>query len=142
MVEKLEISIDVIIHATENIQTFLQCFEDMFELEKEDFSMTHTEGHFSNPITILHSKLVKNKAVKFIEKLLENLTPVQLDAIIGEIEERVNDSRYHIRLDKQEFVNKKIIFNDKDAIKLKIYTPIYNKKNKIKKFKEVFKVAN
>ena len=138
MVEKLQITIDVIIHATENIQSFLQSFEEVFELEEEDFSIQYTQGHFSNPITIIHAELIKDKAVKFIEKLFENLTIIQRETMIRDIEKRVTNSKYHLRLDKQEFVNKKIIFNEKDAIKLKIYTPIYNKQDKIRKFKEVF----
>ncbi|PIN97437.1 MAG: exosome protein, partial [Nitrosopumilus sp. CG10_big_fil_rev_8_21_14_0_10_33_7] len=43
---------------------------------------------------------------------------------------------------KQEFVNGNIVLSDRDAIKVKIYTPIYNKKDTVKIFSEIFQNAN
>jgi hypothetical protein len=34
------------------------------------------------------------------------------------------------------------MFKEKDAIKVKIHTPIYNKKDTIKIFSKIFQVAN
>ncbi|QUC64844.1 exosome protein [Nitrosopumilus sp. K4] len=142
MAEKLEASINVIIHATEDISKFFEAFNEMFELEDEDFSIEHTTGHFDNPITILNAKLVKKQAIKFMEKFIKNISKEQLSIMINEIEERTVDSRYNIRFDKQEFIKGKIEFQEKEAIKLKIHTPIYNKKNTIKTFTEIFQLAN
>lgn len=141
MVEKLEVTIDVIVHATEDVSKFFRTFEDMFGLTEEDFSIQHTTGHFENPITLLNSKLVKKQASKFVEKLIKFLSREQLDEMINEIEERTVDSRYHIRIDKQELINGKIMFKEKDAVKLKIHTPIYNKKDTVKIFRSVFQIA-
>ena len=57
--------------------------------------------------------------------------------IIEEIEERTQDSRLHIRLSKQDLINGKISFQEQDTIKIKIHTPIYNKKNTVKIFSEI-----
>jgi len=141
MVDKLEVTIDVIIHATEDISKFLKSFEDIFELD-DSFTVNETLGHYENPITMLSRKIDKKQAQKFVGKLIESLPKDQIGKLIEEIEERTVDSRLHIRLDKQEFVNGNIVLSDRDAIKVKIYTPIYNKKDTVKIFSEIFQNAN
>ena len=140
MVDKLEVTIDVIIHATEDISKFLKSFEEIFELKEGDFTVNQTTGHFENPITILNAKIEKNQAQKFVEKLVESLSNDQIKELIGEIEERTVDSRFHIRLDKQEFIKGNLILKEKDAIKMKIHTPIYNKKDTVKIFSKIFQL--
>ena len=140
MVDKLEVTIDVIIHATEDISKFLKSFEEIFELKEGDFTVNQTTGHFENPITILNAKIEKNQAQKFVEKLVESLSNDQIKELIGEIEERTVDSRFHIRLDKQEFIKGNLILKEKDAIKVKIHTPIYNKKDTVKIFSKIFQL--
>ena len=140
MVDRLEVTIDVIIHATEDISKFLKSFEEIFELKEGDFTVNQTTGHFENPITILNAKIEKNQAQKFVEKLVESLSNDQIKELIGEIEERTVDSRFHIRLDKQEFIKGNLIFKEKDAIKVKIHTPIYNKKDTVKIFSKIFQL--
>ncbi len=142
MVDKLDVTIDVIIHATEDISKFLKSFEEIFEIKKEDFISKQTTGHFDNPIIILNTKIEKDQAQKFVEKLIKSLSNDQIKELIGEIEERTVDSRFHIRLDKQEFIKGKIEFKEKDSIKVKIHTPIYNKKETVKIFSKIFQVAN
>ncbi len=139
---KLEVTIDVIIHATEDLVKFFESFNEMFELKEELFSISDVTGHFENPITILRAKVVKKPARKFLEKFLERLSENQKKEIIQEIEERTENSTLHIRLDKQEFVQGRIAFIEKEAIKVKIYTPIYNKKDTIKVFSEIFQELN
>ena len=140
MVDKLEVTIDVIIHATEDISKLLKSFEEMFELKEEDFTVNHTTGHFENPITILNAKIEKNQAQKFVGNLVKSLSNDQIKELVEEIEERTVDSRFHIRLDKQEFIKGNIMFKEKDAIKVKIHTPIYNKKDTVKIFSKIFQL--
>ena len=141
MVDKLEVTIDVIIHATEDISKFLKSFEDIFELN-DSFTANETLGHFENSITILSRKIDKKQAQKFVGKLIESISKDQINKLIEEIEERTVDSRLHIRLDKQEFIKGNIVLSDRDAIKVKIYTPIYNKKDTVKIFSQIFQIAN
>jgi len=141
MVDKLEVTIDVIIHATEDISKFLKSFEDIFEL-KDSFTANETLGHFENSITILSRKIDKKQAQKFVGKLIESISKDQINKLIEEVEERTVDSRLHIRLDKQEFIKGNLVLTDRDAIKVKIYTPIYNKKDTVKIFSQVFQIAN
>ncbi|MGD8299783.1 MAG: RNA-binding domain-containing protein [Nitrosopumilaceae archaeon] len=139
---KLEVTIDVIVHATEDIEKFYESFNEMFGLEKEVFSISHVSGHFDNPITTISAKLSKKEASKFLEKFLENITETQKNEIINQIEERTENSKMYLRLDKQEFVQGKIKFSEREAIRLKIHTPIYNKKDTFKVFSKIFQKVN
>jgi RNA binding exosome subunit len=135
---KLEITIDVIVHATEDLAKFFEFFNEMFELKEEEFSISNVMGHFENPITILRAKVTKKPAREFLQKFLKILSEKQKTEIKQEIEERTENSTLYIRLDKQEFIQGRISFIEKEAIRLKIHTPIYNKKDTIKVFSEIF----
>ena len=139
MVDKLEITIDVIIHATEDISKIFQSFNAIFEINEEDFTVKETTGYFENPIIMLNVKLVKKQAKIFMKKFLKMLSINQKNQLIEEIKERTADSKFHLRLDKQELVKGKLELSEKDTIKIKIHTPIYNKKDTNKKFSEIFK---
>ncbi|MFB5626175.1 MAG: RNA-binding domain-containing protein [Nitrosopumilus sp.] len=142
MVHKIEITIDVIVHATEDMAKIFQSFEDVLEITEKDFTIENTEGHYENPIILLNAKIVKKQAQNFMSKLLELLPADQVNELIDEIEERTVDSRFHMRLDKQELIKGNLIVREKDTIKLKIHTPIYNKRDTVKTFTEILKIAN
>ena len=142
MIDKLEITIDVIVHATEDISKIFQSFNDVLEIKEESFSITETTGYYENPIIMLNVKLVKKQAKSFMEKFLKLLSKNQINQLIEEIEERIADSKFHLRLDKQELIKGTLVLSEKDTIKIKIYTPIYNKKETIEKFSEVFQLVN
>ena len=139
---KLEVTMDVIVHATEDLVKFLESFNEMFGIEKEVFSISNVMGHFENPISILRVKVTKISARQFLEKFLEILSENQKKEIIQEIEERTENSTLHIRFDKQEFIQGRIAFIEKEAIRIKIHTPIYNKKDTVRVFSEIFQKVN
>jgi RNA binding exosome subunit len=142
MIDKIEITVDVIIHATEDVSKIFQSFEKVLKIKEDDFTIEESIGHYENPIVMLNAKIVKKQAQDFIHKLLESLSTEQTDRLIEEIEERAIDSRFHMRLDKQELINGNIIVREKGTIQLKIFTPIYNKKDTVKIFTEIFQIAN
>jgi RNA binding exosome subunit len=142
MVHKIEITVDVIVHATEDISKIFQSFEDILDIKEEDFTIEETEGHYENPIILLNAKIVKKQAQNFMNKLLELLPVDQINELTDEIEERTVDSRFHLRLDKQELIKGNLVVREKDTIKIKIHTPIYNKKDTVKTFTEIFQIAN
>jgi len=142
MISKIEVIIDVIVHATEDISKIFQCFEDVFELKEEDFTIHETVGHFENPIIMLNAKIQKKQAQNFVKKLFKSLSVEQINELIQEIEERTVDSRFHMRLDKQELIKGNLKVREKDTIKIKIHTPIYNKKDTVKLFTEILQIAN
>ena len=140
MFDKLEITIDVIIHATENISKILQSFNEILEVNEEDFTTKETTGYYENPIIMLNAKLVKKQAKAFMKKFLKLLSINQINQLVEEIEERTVDSKFHLRLDKQELVRGVLVLSEKDTVKIKIHTPIYNKKDSVKKFSQIFLV--
>ena len=142
MVHKIEITIDVIVHATEDIAKIFQSFEDVLEITEKDFTIENTEGHYENPIILLNAKIVKKQAQNLMDKFHKLLPIDQVNELIDEIEERTVDSRFHMRLDKQELIKGNLMVREKDTIKLKIHTPIYNKKDTVKTFTEILKIAN
>jgi len=142
MINKIEVAIDVIVHATEDISKIFQSFEEILDVKEEDFTIEETIGHYENPIIVLNTKIVKKQARNFMNKLLELLSVEQVNDLIEEIDERTVDSKFHMRLDKQELIKGNLVIREKDTIKLKIHTPIYNKKNTVKIFTEIFQIAN
>ncbi|MCP2506288.1 MAG: exosome protein [Nitrosopumilus sp.] len=142
MIHKIEITIDVIVHATEDISKILQSFDEILEIKEEEFTSIETTGYFENPIIMLSAKLVKKQGQNFIKKMVELLPINQINELIEEIEERTIDSRFHLRLDKQELVKGKLVISEKDTVKVKIHTPIYNKKDTVKIFTEIFQMVN
>ncbi len=142
MFDKIEVTIGVIVHATEDISKIFQSFDETLEIKEEIFAVRETRGHFDNPITVLNAKIVKKEARNFLKKLLGSLSDEQISKLIEEIDERTVDSRFHMRLDKQELIKGNLVFGEKDTVKLKIHTPIYNKKDTVKAFTEIFQIAN
>ena len=127
MVHKIEITIDVIVHSTEDTSKILKSFDEILEIEEEEFTSIETTGYFENPIIILSAKLQKKQGQNFIKKMLELLPINQINQLIEEIEERTIDSRFHLRLDKQELVKGKLIISEKDTVK--IFTEIFQMVN-------------
>jgi RNA binding exosome subunit len=138
MINKIEVTIDIIVHSTEDISKIFESFDKVLEVKEEDFMNLETTGYFENPIILLNAKLVKKQARNFMKKILKVLSINQIKELIEEIEERTMDSKFHLRLDKQELVKGVLVLNKKGTIKIKIHTPIYNKKDTIKKFSEIF----
>ncbi len=141
MIDKIEVTIDVIVHATEDISKIFQSLE-ILNLKEDNFTIEEILGHFENPIIMLNAKIIKKQAQNFMKKLLELLSSEQINKLIEEIEERTTDSKFHMRLDKQELIKGNIIISEKDTIKIKIHTPIYNKKDTIKSFTGIFQIVN
>ena len=142
MASALDITIDVIVHATEDSSKFLNAFEKIFGLPKEEFSAVSAEGHYDNPITILSARLQKNSARGFLETLLGRLSTSQKDAIVEDIEGRISGSKFYLRLGKQEFLNGILSLKERDAIKIRIHTPVYNKKETLETFKGILQDSN
>ena len=142
MIEKIQVTIDVIIHATEDISRIFQSFEKVLDLKEENFTIHETTGYFDSPIIMLNAKIVKKEAQNFMKKLLKLLSVEQINELVEEIEERTVDSRFHMRLNKQELIRGNLTFGEKETIKIKIHTPIYNKKNTVKIFTEIFQITN
>jgi RNA binding exosome subunit len=142
MANKLEISVEIIVHATEDIKKILETMEEFFEIKEAEFSKTYLTGHFENPIIMLNTKITKNKAQNFIAKLISKIPQGELDEIINDLENRIQNSTLHLRLGKQDLIQGSITLRQKDVIKLKIFTPVYTKKDTVKNYSELLKISS
>ena len=122
------IKIDLILHATEDFQKIADPLNDLFGIEDDEITKHEVPGHFGNPILMLHVDLKKKKAEQFIKKLV-SLIPIDMIArLLANIEEQIFESSLYIRFSKQNFVKKFLTLEEKDPIRIAIYTPIYVKK--------------
>ncbi len=142
MDNKLQVTIDIIIHATEDISKIFDALNQLFEIEQEKISVQELKGHFDNPITTLHAKFSKKDAKKIVGKIVSNLTESQERELVDSLEQRIQNSTLHLRFDKQKLVQGDIDFREKDPVKIKIFTPIYTKKDTVKIFSELLKKTN
>ena len=134
MAEKLEITIEVIVHATEDVEKILKAFLEQFNISEDEFSRQNLTGHFENPITLLRAKIKKNDARNFLQRLLSKIPKDQISEIIEGIENHIQDSTLYLRFGKQDLIKGKMIVQEKDAVKFKIFTPIYKKNDIVKNY--------
>ncbi len=134
MPEKLEITIEVIVHATEDVEKILKAFFEQFNISEEEFSRQNLTGHFENPITLLRAKIKKNDARNFLQRILSKIPKDQISEIIEDIENHIQDSTLYLRFGKQDLIKGKMIVKEKDAVKFKIFTPIYKKNDIVKNY--------
>jgi RNA binding exosome subunit len=125
MEKRLEVDIQVIIHATEDLEKIFATFKETFDVGKEEFAIQDLMGHFENPIILLHSKIKKKKAQFFVKKLVTLMPREQISTIIEDLENRYDDSTLYLRISKQSLVKGQISLSDKEPVKIKIFTPIY-----------------
>lgn len=125
MEKRLEVDIQLIVHATEDPERIFAAFKETFDVDREDFEAQDLTGHFENPIILLHAKIKKKKAQHFVKKLVEAIPREQIDTIIEDLENRYDDSTLYMRISKQSLVTGKIVLSDREPVKIKIFTPIY-----------------
>ncbi|MFA4934843.1 MAG: RNA-binding domain-containing protein [Candidatus Methanoperedens sp.] len=98
------VSLRAFIQATEGedrVKTALSLF--LFDGE---IKTVKTEGHFGNPVTILHAHVKGRNCRRFIELLKSKLPEHELDRLKNELDERIDDDCcLHIRFDKQAAYN-------------------------------------
>jgi len=94
------ITLRAIVQATESeekVRTALSLF-----LFGDEIETITTEGHFGNPITILHARIKGKNCSKFIDLLKSKLSESELERLKNERCERIDeDCSFHIRFDKQ-----------------------------------------
>ena len=134
MAEKLEITIEIIVHATEDVEKILKAFFEQFNISEDEFSRQNLTGHFENPITLLRAKIKKNDARNFLQRILSKIPKDQISEIIEDIENHIQDSTLYLRFGKQDLIKGKMIVKEKDAVKFKIFTPIYKKNDIVENY--------
>ena len=128
MAKNTTIKIDLILHATEDLQKIAEPLVDLFGIESDEIEKHEVPGHFGNPILMLHMDLKKKRADQFIKKLVSLIPTDMITGLLANIEERIFESSLYVRFSKQDFVRKILTFEESDPIRITIYTPTYVKK--------------
>tara|TARA_B100001079_G_scaffold244142_1_gene231216 strand:- start:160 stop:585 length:426 start_codon:yes stop_codon:yes gene_type:complete len=128
MTKKIVAKIRMILHATEDYQKISDALYDIFGIEKDEISLGKLSGHFENPILMLSVEMKKKYAERFLEKMVSVISKTQMTDIIEDLEGWINDATLYLRFSKQKFVEKTLVLEEKDPIRISIYTPVYVKK--------------
>ena len=136
------IKIDLILHATEDFQKIADPLNDLFGIEDDEITKHEVPGHFGNPILMLHVDLKKKKAEQFIKKLVSLIPIDMITELLANIEEWIFESSLYIRFSKQNFVKKVLTLEEKDPIRIGIYTPIYVKKEMPETYRKLLSENN
>ena len=139
MVNHLEVTTEVIIHATEDRKKILDSIFDLFEIKEEEFTEERLEGHFGNPITILKTKISKKRAEELVHKLVSKISKVQMNEFFDNMNMHFEGSTLFLRISKQDVVRKTINIQQNDAIRIRISIPVYKKSDLVKTYMELLK---
>jgi hypothetical protein len=137
MVTKINLKIEIIVHATEDYQKMSDSLCDMFEIESSEITKKEFLGHFGNPILMLHIQMKNKRAEGLIKKLISTISRDDVKDLLEGMDERISDSTLYLRFSKQNFVKKTLTFQEKDPVRIMIFTPVYIKKNVVKTYKKL-----
>ena len=137
MVTKINLKIEIIVHATEDYQKISDSLYDIFEIESSEITKKEFLGHFGNPILMLHIQMKNKRAEGLIKKLISTISRDDVKDLLAGIDERISDSTLYLRFSKQNFVKKTLTFQEKDPVRIMIFTPVYIKKNVVKTYKKL-----
>jgi len=137
MVTKINLKIEIIVHATEDYQKISDSLCDIFEIESSEITKKEFLGHFGNPILMLHTQMKNDRAEELIKKLISSIPRDDVKSLLSCIDERISDSTLYLRFSKQNFVKKTLTFQEKDPVRIMIFTPVYIKKNVVKAYKKL-----
>jgi len=137
MVTKINLKIEIIVHATEDYQKISDSLCDIFEIESSEITKKEFLGHFGNPILMLHIQMKNKRAEVLIKKLISTISRDDVKDLLAGMDERISDSTLYLRFSKQNFVKKTLTFQEKDPVRIMIFTPVYIKKNVVKTYKKL-----
>ena len=140
MQNQIEVKLQIILHATDDLEKIINSLEETFSLNRDKFQIQTLMGHFENPITVLSLVIKKNDAQKFVTTLFSNMNRNELKIISETLEEQITSSGLKIRISKQQLIMNKISLEDKDAVKIIITVPVYIKKNFVQIYRQALKI--
>lgn len=140
MTHQLEITAEVILHATEDSRKIFEPIFDLFQINEDEFTIEKTLGHYGNIIILAKITLVKKRAEEFVKKLASKIPKAQMKELIENMDMHFEDTSLFLRIGKNEIVRKEISLQQNNAIKIKIKMPVYKKDQISKKYIELLTV--
>ena len=142
MTRNTVIKIDLILHATEDFQKIAEPLSNLFGIEGDEISKREVPGHFGNPILMLHVDLKKKRAEQFVKKLVSFIPRDIITTLLVNIEEQIFESSLYMRFSKQNFVRKILTLEERDPIRIAIYTPTYVNKEIPETYRKLLNESN
>ena len=140
MTHQLEITAEVILHATEDSRKIFEPIFDLFQINEDEFTIEKTLGHYGNTIVLAKITLTKKRAEEFVKKLASKIPKSQMKELIENMDIHFEDTSLFLRIGKNEIVRKEISLQQNNAIKIKIKMPVYKKDEISKKYIELLTV--
>ena len=81
MTHQLEITTEVILHATEDNKKIFEPIFDLFQIKEDEFTIEKTLGHYGNTILLAKMTLTKKRAEEFVKKLASKISKTQMDEL-------------------------------------------------------------
>jgi RNA binding exosome subunit len=132
MAKQLEVTIEIIFHATEDSRKIFEQIFKLFQIKKDEFAQEKIFGYFGNPILLAKTSLTKKRAEDFVKNLISKVPKSQIDEILENIDMYFEDSSMFLRISKNDLASGVISLQQNNAIKIRIKSPIY-KKSEIEK---------
>lgn len=133
-----EVLVDVIVHATEDVDVIYGAFWALFGLQRDRFALRSARGHFDNPITVMSARVSGAAGVRrILDRVSSDLSRAERAEILDTIGERTDGSGLHVRVGKQEFVRGRVSLGGGDAVRLRIRAPAYRKRDAPRAYRDL-----
>ena len=100
-----EVDISCFAHATEDEGRVLDAVRRILppaSVESVSFAKTKAQGHHGNPITVFETRIKDKETVRaVVENIAANLTSLDKETLLNEVEKHVEKGNFYVRLDKQ-----------------------------------------
>lgn len=116
------ITVLVFSHETEDYEKIINSLNSFFKdfLKYTNISLDTVEGHYGDKITLIKYEIKGKICSKVFEYILSNLDKADLLYFLSTLDDRIDKSRIHIRVDKQKLImtNKLYLKDGDDVIKI------------------------
>lgn len=121
--------IDVIIHATEDINKVLTSIKKGLSLDLERLKIKRTDlsGHFGNPLIYLKIRLDKPAINSLLKNLFNRMSSHDKTFFLDNIDDFIHRKRLYLRIDKQQLCKGNISLGESDSIRIVIRNISKNK---------------
>jgi hypothetical protein len=140
MVKQLEVTLEIIFHATEDNRKIFEPIFELFQIKEDEFSQEKMLGYHGNPIILAKTVLTKRRAEDFVKILVSRIRQSEVDELLENIDMHFDDSSLFLRISKNDLARKIISLQQNNAIKIRIKVPIYKKNERVKTYTELLKV--
>ena len=118
-------SVGVILHATEAEPLYRAAFESVLGIGGGCVRVSAAEGHYGNPIRIVSAEARAAGAARVAASVAGAMRPADVGRVCDDIGLHASGAGLHLRFDKQEFVQGRLLLSGSEAVRVRMYVPVY-----------------